>query len=83
MESPHLVREFEFFLKNQSELVKIYNGTFIAIKDENVLGFYESLIDAYTETQKLHELGTFLIQYVDPGTDSYTQTFHSRVSLWV
>jgi len=32
------------------------------------------------ETSKKFELGTFLVQKVEPGTESYTQTFHSRVA---
>lgn len=35
---------------------------------------------AVSETKKAHELGTFLVQKVAPGTEAYTQTFHSRVA---
>ncbi len=59
--------------------MKTYNGKFIVIKDCKVMGSYDSELDAVKETAKKHELGTFLVQKCDPGTDSYTQTYHSRV----
>lgn len=80
METP-LKKEFEFYTKNQTELVKKYAGKFIVIKDQKVIGEYSSEDEAYFESIKLHEIGTFLIQHCLPGEDSYTQTFHSRVFL--
>lgn len=79
MESP-LKREFDFFLANQAELVKKYNGKFIVIKNQVVIGAYDDQATAVSETKKAHELGTFLVQKVEPGDQSYTQTFHSRVT---
>jgi hypothetical protein len=73
-----LEEEFKFYLNNQEKLVEKYNGKFIVIKDRNVIGSFDSEIAAYEETQKFHDLGTFLIQYCSPGIESYTQTFHSR-----
>jgi hypothetical protein len=60
--------------------VKQYTGKFLVIKDEKVIGAYDSEIDAIKEASKHHELGTFLVQKCEPGTDSYTQTLHSRVA---
>ena len=75
-----LKEEFDFYLQNQNELVKKYNNKFIVIKIKNVIGFYDTQEQAYNETKKQHELGTFLIQFCTPGQTAYTQTFHSRVS---
>ena len=50
-----------------------------SIKDGEILGAYDSHIEAVRESQKTHELGTFLVQAVSPGPDAYTQTFHSRI----
>ncbi|MGA3182322.1 MAG: hypothetical protein ABSF38_18500 [Verrucomicrobiota bacterium] len=74
-----LKKEFEFYLRNQDDLVKQYRGKFIVIKDEKVLGAYNDELEAVTETSKEHELGTFLVQECEPGSENYTQTFHSRV----
>ncbi|MEI7532871.1 MAG: DUF5678 domain-containing protein [Verrucomicrobiae bacterium] len=78
--SANLKSDFKFFLEHQKELVKKYNGKYIAIKGGVVLGAYESELTAIQETAKKHKIGTFLVQYVEPGEESYTQTFHSRVA---
>jgi len=71
--------EFKYYLDNQKELVKKYRGKFLVIKDQKIIGIYDDEKDAYFKTQQEHELGTFLIQKCEPGEESYTQTFHSRV----
>ena len=75
----NLEKEFKFYLDHQNELVEKYNGKFIVIKDEDVIGAYTSESDAIETTAKTHELGTFLVQKCEPGTAGYTHTFHSRV----
>ncbi len=72
--------EFQFYLDNQDELVKKYNGRFIVIKGEKVVGDYSSEIEAYNKSVAAYELGTFLIQECRPGEESYTQTFRTRVT---
>jgi hypothetical protein len=74
-----LEKEFQYFLDNQAELVKKYNGKIVVIKDGSVIGVFDSELEAVKETSKKHELGTFLVQKCEPGNESYTQTFHSRV----
>ena len=70
---------FRYYLDHQDELVKEYDGKFVVIKDAKVLGAYDDELTAIAETQKSHELGTFLVQKVSSGTADYTQSFHSRV----
>jgi hypothetical protein len=70
--------EFKYYLEHQDELVKKYNGRIIVIKGQSVIGDYDSEITAIEETSKNHELGTFLVQKCEPGTKSYSQTYHSR-----
>lgn len=79
MESP-LKKEFEYYLAHQDELVAIYSGKFVVIKDQKVIGSYPDQISAINDAKKLHALGTFLVQKVEPGKSAYTQTFHSRVA---
>lgn len=78
--SVDLKKEFDYYLEHQDELLKKFNGRFIVIKDNNVIGDYSSQLEAFNETKKVHKLGTFLIQFCSPGKSAYTQTFHSRVS---
>ena len=79
MDSP-LKPEFDYYLANQAELVKKYNGKFVVIKNRQVIGVYDDQASAVSETRKTHELGTFLVQKVEAGPAAYTQTFHSRVA---
>ena len=74
-----LEKEFKYYLEHQSELVEKHDGKFIVVKNENIIGIYDSHSDAYNETIKNEELGTFLIQQCLPGVDGYSQTFHSQV----
>lgn len=79
MESP-LKQAFQYYLDHQKELVEQYNGKFVVIKDDRVIGAYDNELVAISEAQK-QELkpGTFLVQFVSPGDAAYKQTFHSRV----
>jgi uncharacterized protein (DUF1330 family) len=74
-----LEKEFEYFVKNQDELVKKYGGKYIVIKNEAVIGVFDDLMVAITETSKKEKRGTFLVQKCEAGKAAYTQTFHSRV----
>lgn len=79
MRSP-LKQSFEYYLAHQAELVQAYNGKYVVIKGDQVIGSYATQAEAIAETQKTHELGTFLVQKVEPGDAAYSQSFHSRVS---
>ena len=72
-----LKKEFKYYLDHQEELVKQYNNKYLVIKGGKVIGSYDSKDDAYFETKKTHDLGTFLIQFCSPGNIAYTQTFYS------
>ena len=75
-----LEKEFDYYLAHQDELVEKYNGKVVVVKGEKVIGVYDTEYLAVTETSKKEELGTFLVQKCEPGAESYTQTFHSRVT---
>ena len=78
--SKPLEKEFKYYISHQDELVKKYNGRYIVIKGHNVIGSFKSEIEAIEKTTINHKLGTFLVQKCEPGKDSYTQTYHSRVA---
>ncbi len=71
-----LEQEFQWYLKNQGELAKKYLNKFIVIKGHEVIGVYDSNLDALSETKKKHQMGTFLIQQCTPGQE--VQTFYSN-----
>ena len=74
-----LEKEFKYYLEHQGELVDKYEGKFIVIKDAQVIGVFNSQLEAIEKTLGKHELGTFLVQKCEYGNESYTQTYHSRV----
>jgi hypothetical protein len=75
-----LEKEFKYYLEHQDDLVKKHDGKFVTIKGDKVLGVFDNELEAIEKTSKKEELGTFLVQKVSPGTENYTQTFHSRVA---
>ena len=76
----NLEKEFKYYLEHQDELVKKFNGKFIVIKNREVIGVFDSELEAIEKTMEKHDLGTFLVQKCEPGSESYTQTYHSRVT---
>jgi hypothetical protein len=75
-----LKENFQYFLDNQAALVQQYNGKVIVIHECAVYGVFSSELEAVENTKGKLAPGTFLIQKVTPGDQSYTQTFHSRVA---
>ena len=59
-------------------MVETYDGKYIVIKNGEVLGAFDDELTAVGETQKDHELGTFLVQRVSQGDSAYSQTSHTR-----
>lgn len=66
--------ELEYFIANQEQLVDQYAGKVLVIKDQRVIGAYDTSLEAYTEAQKTYELGTFMLQPCVPGPGAYTVT---------
>ncbi len=77
--SAELKTEFHHYLAHQAEFVKKYQNKYIVIKGTEVLGAYSDEETAVKTSRKHHELGTFLVQLVQPGTSGYTRVFRSRV----
>ncbi len=78
--SKPLEKEFEYYIENQDSFVEKYNGKILVIKNCELIGVFDSDLEAIEETSKKEELGTFLVQKCEPGSDSYTRRFHSRVA---
>ena len=77
-----LDQELDYYIKNQREIVEKYRGKVIVIHDQAVQGEYPDELTAVREARKLFKLGEFLVQKVEPGSGSFTQTFYSRVSFF-
>jgi hypothetical protein len=72
-----LHNEFEYYLANQKALIADYEGQFVVIKNQKVIGNFPSRIEAYKETKKHHALGTFIIQLCSTNEEAYSHSFHS------
>jgi len=59
-----LEKEYDFYKKNEKEFLKKYPNKYIVIKNNSVLGVYDSIKEAMTQTLKENELGTFLVNQV-------------------
>ena len=66
--------ELAYFIEHQEELVKQHNGKILALKGQEILGIYDTPLQAYIEIQKEHKPGTFAIQVCRPGPGAYTVT---------
>ena len=80
MMSMTLEKEFSYYKAHQDELVRPYENKFLIIVGEEVVGTHDLELEAYESAKKTHPLGSFLIQHCQPGEESYTQTFRSRVA---
>lgn len=73
-------QELNYFISHQDELVRKYPGKTLVLQGEEVLGAYETPLEAYLEAQKEYPIGTFMIQPCEPGREAYTVTVNSRDS---
>lgn len=78
---PTLEREFQYYLQHQDELVGRYDGRYIVIAGQRVVGDFATFAEAVTEAQKTHPQGTFIVQRCSEGPKDYTFTYHSRVRI--
>lgn len=66
-------KNFTYFLENLPQLIAEHRGEFVVICDCKILAFYKSFEQAYFETVKTHELGSFIIQEcVETTKNEYT-----------
>ncbi len=75
-----LDKELKYYLDNKDRLIAEYNGKYIVIVGNDVVGSYNDEDAAYVESVEKYGLGNFLIQFCDKNNESQVQTFHSRVS---
>jgi len=78
MEKP-LQKEFNYYVANQDEIVKQYQGKQVVIKGEEIIGHYEDMMQAIKETMKTHALGTFMVHPCEPGEENYTAKYSSPI----
>ena len=70
-----LLEAFHYYLKHQDELVEQYDGKLLAIKDNAVIGVYDSDL-AIEHTAKTEKFGNFIVQLCSPVA---RENYRSRV----
>ena len=70
-------RDFKWFVDNYDKLFKQYGVGYLAIKNQKVLGKYNTVGDALRTTRKTEEVGTFIIQYCDGTETAYTNYIYT------
>ncbi len=70
-------KELQYYIDNQEQLVNLYNGKHLIIKDEQVQGAYDTSREAYDAGREAYEPGTFIIQPCFPGKESYQRAVWS------
>ena len=70
-----LNKEYDYFISSLDELMTKYAGKYIAIKNETVIGDYDSFDDAYVQTSKAEKLGSFIIQHCVPDDEDSVAHF--------
>ena len=71
--------EYSFYKKNMADFNTKYADRFIVIKDETIIGDFETIELAMEEGLRQFEPGTFLVKQCIPEDDQIMR-FHSRVS---
>ena len=56
-------REYLWYKANEVELLAKYHGRYVVVKNEQVLGDFESRKAARLHTLKSHKAGTFIIHH--------------------
>jgi len=77
-----LDKEFQYYLDNQDTLVEKYDGRYVAIIGEEVVGDYDDYSHALSHLLKNHEMGTFLVKNAHPAKKITHFTFTRALDLY-
>lgn len=69
--------DFLWFRENYLQLFEKYGFSYIAIKDQTVLGVYSSYVEGVTVTSQSEPLGSFIVQECTGDEFGYTNFISS------
>lgn len=72
--------ELDFFIANQDELVRKHRGKVLVLRDREVVGVFDTPLQAYLDAESRYAAGTYAIQRCTPGPEAYTVTIASSMS---
>ena len=64
-----LENELQYFEKNRKQWVSLYQGKFVLIKGEELLGIFDKPEDALAEGARRFGLASFLVRRVEETTE--------------
>ena len=64
--------DFNWFIQNYMNLYEEYGHKFIAIKNKTVLGVYDDVVEAVSQTSETEEIGSFIVQECNGTETGYT-----------
>ena len=64
--------DFNWFVSHYDELYQTYGRSFLAVKDRQVFGVYDSFAKGVREAGRLEKPGTFILQECNGSEDAYT-----------
>lgn len=63
---------FKYYLENQDALVKKYDGKYIVITEDGVMGAFDTVRDGYDMGLNRFGKGNFMLQLCTPGDGTYS-----------
>lgn len=66
--------DFSFFVKNYQLLFDKYGHKFLAIRNKEILGAFDSVIEAIEELSETYEPGNYIIQECTGDESAYKTT---------
>lgn len=69
--------DFDYFIRHYQELYDKYGHKFIAIRNTEILGLFDTELDAINEVSKNYPLGTFIVQECNGNESGYTNYISS------
>jgi hypothetical protein len=72
-------QDFDYFFQNTEQFYKEYGPKYLAIKNQSIIGIYDTFNEALNETLKKEPLGTFLIQKCLENRNDSIYHFQSNV----
>lgn len=65
-------KNFDYFLDHYDKIFKEYGRCFVVLKNQKIIGTYNSYSEAYRNTLKTEKLGDFSIQECTGDESGYT-----------
>ena len=67
-----LIQNFYYYLANQDELLRRYNGKYLVISDKKVIYASKDNEEALKKGMEMVGTGNFIMQLCTPGEEAYT-----------